>query len=257
MEWNRFSRTQLDSASGRPESREAFLEKTGWKPEDLAGKVVLDAGCGMGRFAEICADFGAEVHAVDLSLAVEAAQGNLGGRTNVHIYQADIMNLPFPDQSFDVIYSIGVLHHTPDTRTAFLKLPPLLKPGGRIAVWVYDTGLRRFVGGEILRLISWRLPRRWLMAASRVAIPLYRLHRIRYVGAVTTHLLPTSLHPIPEWRWLDTFDWYSPRYQWKHNGREVVRWFEEANLVDIREGPFPTSVRGRRGVESHPRRGRA
>lgn len=116
FQWSRFSRTQLDSATGTTRSRDTFVEKTGWSLHDLRGKRTLDVGCGMGRFAEICAEAGAEVHAIDLSTAVDAAATNLARWPNVHVYQADVMNLPFQDESFDLIYSIGVLHHTPDTR---------------------------------------------------------------------------------------------------------------------------------------------
>ena len=160
FQWNTFAKSQLDSANGTTRSRDAFEEKTGWTVASLRGQRVLDAGCGMGRFAEVCADAGADVHAIDLSRAVEAAARNLGGRPNVAFYQADIMNLPFPDGTFDAIYSIGVLHHTPDTRRAFLSLTRLLKPGGRIAIWVYSTKLRLMFGGELLRLVTPRLPQR-------------------------------------------------------------------------------------------------
>lgn len=245
FEWNQFARTQLDSANGTSESRDTFLQKTGWRLEDLAGKVVLDAGCGMGRFAEVCADAGAEVHAIDLSLAVEAAHGNLGHRPNVHIYQADIMSLPFPEQSFDAIYSIGVLHHTPDTRVAFLKLPPLLKPGGEIAIWVYSSRLRMLLGSQLLRLVTPRLPKKTLLGLSRLGVSFYRLHKIPFLGRVTSVALPTSMHPHPEWRWLDTFDWYSPRFQWKHTYPEVEAWFHEGGLGQVRRGPVAVSVAGK------------
>jgi 2-polyprenyl-3-methyl-5-hydroxy-6-metoxy-1,4-benzoquinol methylase len=129
-EWKRFSRTQLDSASGTTRSRDAFLEKTGLSLEQLQGKTVLDVGCGMGRFAEIVARAGARVVGIDLSSAVDAAAENLSSFENAAIVQADVFSLPFARESFDVIYSIGVLHHTPDTREAFLKLAFHLKPGG-------------------------------------------------------------------------------------------------------------------------------
>jgi len=129
------------------------------------------------------------------------------------------------DETFDFIYSIGVLHHTPDTRAAFLRLVPLLKPGGTIAIWVYGKRLRLLVGGEILRAATRWLPRKWLLHASKIAIPLYHIHRLPVVGTATSILLPTSKDPDPEWRWLDTFDWYSPRYQWKHTCEEVEAWF--------------------------------
>ena len=246
FEWNIFARTQLDSARGDSVSQDTFVMKTGWSLESLRGKVVLDAGCGMGRFAEVCADAGAEVYAVDLSRAVDAAARNLAGRPNVHIFQADVMHLPCPEASFDLIYSIGVLHHMPDTRAAFLRLVPFLKLGGHIAIWVYSRRLKMLVGSEVLRLVTPRLPRHWLLKAARIAIPLRAVHLVPFVGRVTSILLPTSVDPDPEWRWLDTFDWYSPRYQWKHSYEEVEGWFREAGLIDIARGSFPVSVRGTR-----------
>jgi SAM-dependent methyltransferase len=248
FQWKRFARTQLDSANGTPQSRDTFVEKTGWRLDDLRGATVLDAGCGMGRFAEICANAGADVHAIDLSVAVEAAYANLSSRSNVSIYQADIMNLPFANGSFDRIYSLGVLHHTPDTHAAFARLVPLLKPGGTITIWVYSTELLVWRGGEVLRRFTPRLSQQTLLKLSRLAIPLYHVHNTRLPGRLTRVWLPTSLHPTPEWRWLDTFDWYAPKYQWKHSFEEVERWFQEAGLQSIRRGTFPVSVTGQRAA---------
>jgi len=249
-QWNTFAKSQLDSANGTTRSRDTFEEKTGWRVESLRGMRVLDAGCGMGRFAEVCADAGADVHAIDLSSAVEAAARNLGHRPNLSFYQADIMNLPFADGSFDAIYSLGVLHHTTNTRRAFLSLVRLLKPGGRIAIWVYSTKLRLMFGGELLRTFTPRLPKPLLLKACRVAVPFYHLHRIPVIGMMTTALVPTSLNPDPEWRWLDTFDWYSPKYQWKHSYEEVEGWFREAGLSNITRERFPVSVRGVLGAQT-------
>jgi SAM-dependent methyltransferase len=246
FQWNRFSKSQLDSANGTTRSLDTFEEKTGWEVESLRGLEVLDAGCGMGRFAQVCAAAGARVHAIDLSRAVDAAARNLSDRSNLYFYQADLMNLPFVDGSFDAIYSLGVLHHTPDTRRAFLSLVRLLKPGGRIAIWVYSAKLRLMIGGELLRLVTPRLSTERLLSLCRIAVPLYHLHRVPVIGRATTALLPTSLNPDPEWRWLDTFDWYAPRYQWKHTFAEVERWFHEAGLTGIVRASFPVSVRGQR-----------
>jgi SAM-dependent methyltransferase len=254
FQWKHFARTQLDSANGTTQSRDTFVEKTGWPLEALRGARVLDAGCGMGRFAEVCADAGADVHAVDLSVAAEAASANLSARDNVSVYQADIMNLPFPDGSFDRIYSLGVLHHTPDTRAAFARLVPLLKPGGTITIWVYSTELLVWRGGELLRRFTPGLSRQTLLKLSRIAIPLYHVHRNRLAGRITQVWLPTSLHHTPEWRWLDTFDWYAPKYQWKHTAPEVEQWFRDAGLGAIRRGSFPVSVTGERPATTAPPR---
>jgi ubiquinone/menaquinone biosynthesis C-methylase UbiE len=251
FQWARFGRVQLDSASGTTRSRDTFVTKTGWSTEDLKGERVLDAGCGMGRFTEVCCDAGADVHAIDLSEAVQVAAENHRGRSNAHFYQADIFRLPFDDESFDRVFSIGVLHHTPNTKTAFLELARLVRPGGRIAIWVYGTKLKAFLGSELLRPLTSRLPRQFMLQASRVAIPLYYIHRLPLVGRVTSVLLPTSVEANPTWRWLDTFDWYTPRFQWKHTNEEVVTWFEEAGFTEIRVGEFPVSVSGRRPTRSY------
>jgi ubiquinone/menaquinone biosynthesis C-methylase UbiE len=247
-QWKRFAKVQLDSANGTTRSRDAFVEKTGWRLEDLSGVRVLDAGCGMGRFSEVCIAAGAEVHAVDLSEAVEVAAENLDGRTRGSFYQADIFRLPFAEASFDRIFSIGVLHHTPDTKQAFLRLVRLLKPGGRIAIWVYSTRLKRFVGSEFLRPVTSRIPQALMLQLARLSIPLYPIYRVPFAGRLAQILLPISLEDDPTWRWLDTFDWYTPRFQWKHTTDEVISWFEEAGLRNIEHGPTPVSVRGVRPV---------
>ena len=75
---------------------------------------------------------------------------------------------------------------------------------------------------------------------------MYYIHRIPLIGILMSVLLPTSLDPDLEWRWLDTFDWYSPKYQWKHTYDEVEQWFREVGLVDVGRGEFPVSVWGMR-----------
>jgi SAM-dependent methyltransferase len=246
-EWNWFAQTQLDRpAEGRTESRETFAAKTGLTPQDLEGKNVLDVGCGMGRFAEVAASHGANVLGVDLSAAVDAASENLGGRPNTAFLQADVFDLPLRQESFDLIYSIGVLHHTPDTRAAFLRLPQLLRPGGRIAIWVYTSERRiGYLASDLYRRFTARMDEERLLKLCRLAAPLGALYRTR-LGRYLSPLLPVSHHPDPEWRVLDTFDWYAPKYQWKHRWPEVEDWLREAGLEEIRRHGAPVAVSGRR-----------
>jgi len=68
---------------------------------------------------------------------------------------------------------------------------------------------------------------------SALAIPLYYLHQIPVVGCIFRVILPISLHPNWRWRWLDTFDWYTPTYQWKMLYPEVFRWFRTNGFLDI------------------------
>ena len=244
FEWNRHKNTQLDNPMRR-ESEATFTEKTGFLKEDFAGKLVLDVGCGMGRFSDVASRWGATVVGIDLTSAVDAAYQNIGNRENVHLAQADVFDLPFRDQTFDFIFSIGVLHHTPNTRAAFDRLPRLLKPGGKIAIWVYTRLPSHFVS-DIYRRVTTRLPSRVLYAMCHVAIPWYHVNRIPVIGAITKRALPVSSHPDREWRVLDTFDWYSPTYQWKHRLPEVRAWVESHHLVALTPLSFPTSMQGTR-----------
>jgi 2-polyprenyl-3-methyl-5-hydroxy-6-metoxy-1,4-benzoquinol methylase len=249
-EWNWFAQTQLDRPDReRTESRQTFAAKTGLVPEDLRGKRVLDVGCGMGRFAEVAASYGAEVLGVDLSVAVDAANANLGSLPNTAFVQADVFNLPLKEESFDFIYSIGVLHHTPDTQAAFSQLPRLLKPSGEIVIWVY-TNERKigYVASDAYRRFTTKMSEERLLRWCRAAAPLGAFYRTK-AGRYLSPVLPVSHHPDPEWRVLDTFDWYAPRYQWKHDWDEVEGWFAEAGLTEIRRHEVPVSMSGRRAQE--------
>jgi uncharacterized protein YbaR (Trm112 family) len=243
-EWHRFRTVQLDSANGTRESELAFGFKTGLKAEDVRRRLVLDAGVGAGRYAEVMARWGAEVIGIDLTRAVDAAAENLRAQPNVHLVQADIFALPFRDESFDLAYSIGVLHHTPDTAGAFRRVAAMVKKGGHFAVYIYQAGgLARYFS-DAFRAVTTRLPRPVVYYGSVVAIPLYFLHRLPVIGRVSQAVLPTNTHPKWRWRWLDTFDWYTPTYQWKHRYPEVLRWFREAGFSDLYVPDEPICVRG-------------
>lgn len=143
------------------------------------GKVVLDAGCGMGRFSLVSSCFGAEtVLAVDASEAVDAARKNAGPFANVHLIQGDIHRLPLrrgEDAQVDFAFSIGVLHHLDDPQAGFNALIRHLRAEGSIFAWVYgrenNGWLVRFVNPIRMALTS-RLPRRalyqlsWLITAG-------------------------------------------------------------------------------------------
>ena len=73
FEWKKHAKTQLDSVNGTKQSEEAFKEKTGLTPLELKDKLVLDAGCGMGRFSEIVLKYGGEIVGVDISYSIESA----------------------------------------------------------------------------------------------------------------------------------------------------------------------------------------
>jgi SAM-dependent methyltransferase len=239
LQWNRFRIVRPD------EDRATFRNRTGLDKSALAGALVLDAGCGMGRYLRVAAESGPRLLVgLDLSAAVTAAGDLTAGLPCVALVRGDLLRPPLEASRFDHIYALGVLDHTPDPRAAFLALARLLKPGGRIAVWVYPRerpALERIM--RFQRAVSTRLPLGLLVALSRIAAPIGGLKRrlmaspnwwiARSGVALNVLTIGVSMHPDPEVRVCDTLDWYAPRYLSRHDRDEVEEWFRSAGLVDI------------------------
>jgi len=225
-QWNLHPQTQYDRDAMR--ASEAFLRGIGLTPELVAGKTVLDAGCGSGRYSDVLERWGGRVIALDLSTAVEACHANLGAR-GVTVLQGDLMRPPLEPESIDIVVSLGVLHHTPDARQSFLALARLVRPGGSMWVWLYeaygDQSLRMRLS-LLYRRVTPRLPQRLLYALCYLSVPWYYLGKVPLLRHVTSRLWHASENPWWRWRVLDTFDWYSPRYQSHHKYPEVAGWFE-------------------------------
>jgi SAM-dependent methyltransferase len=200
----------------------------------------------MGRYLRVAAEAGATVVGMDLSKSVIAARDLTREFDDVAVLRGDLLRVPFRSAIFDHIYSLGVLDHTPDPRRAFLQLAGLLKPGGRIVIWVYPKerpALERIMNAH--RAVSTRLPVPVLLAMSRMMAPvggfkrrlILSKNRLVAKAGVALNLMTigVSMHPDPEVRVCDTLDWYAPKYLSRHTPDEVMGWFREAGLVNIHE----------------------
>lgn len=144
------------------------LTLLGIKPHDYVGKKVLDAGCGTGEYSCWYANQGSEVTAVDLcdaSLERATDYANEQNIRNVSFQKQSVLNLNFPDASFDYVFSMGVLHHTPDPYGGFRELCRVLRPGGVIVISLYNKFgrfrhnlkqlvVRTIAGGDIDRRVA-------------------------------------------------------------------------------------------------------
>lgn len=265
-QWNKFARLQLDSQNGTPFSRQRFYSITEWDPAAIKGKLVLDAGCGAGRFSEVVLQDGAEVVAVDLSSAVDACRQNLSSHPRIHWVQASLYELPFRDATFDYVYCIGVIQHTPDPKRSVLSLLPKAAVGGKVGLWIYELNWKSFIGTigfkyllrpwtkrmsharlekfcERLERLCWPITRR----ARRAGEFGRAIMRMLPVASAHIHGVPLSDEDFREWVVLDTFDGYSPAHDHPQRFATVRRWMEDAGYkTDPRHPHGAISITGTR-----------
>ena len=250
LQWNTFADVQIDSTTNYSSSFDSFYRKTGIPKEDFKDKLILDVGVGAGRYADLVTGWGGNLVGIDLSQSVDAARKNLFGRSNFLPIQADIVDLPFENETFDIIYSIGVLHHTPDTKKYFEQLIPLLKSGGTIAIWVYPTE-DSYVQRKKWIPITNKIPYDFYYEWCKWFIPFMEKYRGTNFFEYTKKVFPFSDQPYgKELNILDTFDGFSPKFHHIHSPDEVYKWFRDSGLVDIYEPGWITSMNGKKPLLS-------
>jgi len=183
-EWTRFDQTGMAEA----ETQRLFDSYFSVFPWDSlpANSVGFDLGCGSGRWARLAARRVGTLHCIDPSAAIDVARRNLADSPNCKLHQAGVDDMPLEPNSMDFGYSLGVLHHIPDTQAALSACVSTLKPGAPFllylyyafdnkpvwfkAIWRLSDGLRqlvsrmppglRYVSSQILAaLVYWPLAR--------------------------------------------------------------------------------------------------
>lgn len=233
-EWSHFDyesdRTWHQSVQERCE---LFLKEVAMSPEELRGKVVLDAGCGNGTLSRGINQFGCEVLAIDVSPSVEVAYKHFAekGNDRTHFVQGDLMNPPFKPSVFDVIFSSGVLHHNPNTRSALRAIASSLAPGGRIYIWLYGNvpGIAHRLRGLFRNFVA-PMPAAIKHAIIGIWLP----------QAMLRQYFRTAMRrntPEDRLKWRERFvlllDRYTPRYRWEHDPEEVTGWYRELGYEQI------------------------
>lgn len=253
LQWKAFRLTQYDDRNGTSLTRDRFMRETGWPTEGLQGEVILEAGCGAGRFTSILANTGATLVAMDFSSAVDVSAEVNGKAENVVFAQADILDLPFEPGAFDRVFCHGVIQHTPDPAETFHCLNAMVKSGGLLSIDSYlkDGKIRpwkskylwrwwttRVAPDRLMGFLTWFIPK-WLPIDTLIKrLPVLG----RYLGAIIpcwnyfyTDLPPALKH---QWAILDTFDALAPTFDNPVTTGEMDAWFSDAGYVgyEVREG---------------------
>jgi uncharacterized protein YbaR (Trm112 family)/ubiquinone/menaquinone biosynthesis C-methylase UbiE len=244
-QWNKFRREQIDSLQGIQQSERRLRTETGWEPDWLRGKWILDAGCGAGRFLEVASrTAGCEAVGVDISGAVDAVKETLAGRKNAHLVQASIFKLPFRPGAF--------IQHTPDPASAIRALARMVRAGGRIALTMYER--RRFTmlySKYWVRPLTRRLPQPQLLTLIKVLMPpafalsevLFRLpvvgRAFRFAIPVANYVDDPELTWRQRYRWaiLDTFDMLAPAFDTPQREDEVVSILTQEGVAGVTRLP--------------------
>jgi|SRR6185436_1930677 len=206
------------------------------------GQVVLDMGCGSGRFTDVARSKGAKVIGIDFSLAVESAQENFKNDPDVLIVQGDLLHLPIKAQSIDGAFSIGVLHHTPDPPGGVSQAVEVLKNGGWFALSVYEKN--GFYDKANVQLVRKFFKKLWPYFKHYPPL-IYSYFAVYLLSPFTT--VPYNENflgrfPFPfikladkKWSLLDTFDSVTPSYQSGHTLDEILQWMKNNKFTEIRQ----------------------
>ncbi len=127
---------QFDSINGTQDRNDTISDRTNWPPSFWKDKIVLECGCGAGPDTEILRNWGAKVIAVDIA-GLDIAKENLNDEVNIQLAQASILDLPFKEKSFDIVFCHRVLQHTPDPHGVLKHILKFVKDDGAVFVHTY------------------------------------------------------------------------------------------------------------------------
>jgi SAM-dependent methyltransferase len=217
--------------------------------DSLRGQSVLDAGCGKARQAYYAMRAGARVVCVDFSRAIDVAARNCDDVAADKLFvQSDLLAMPFAPDTFDVTYSLGVLHHLPSPEEGFSRIAELARPGGRVLIYVYHAleqqPVKRAILGAVTlaRRVTTRMPHRLLLPVTTafgyalyagVVLPYKVMSRFDLTRPAAESLplkfyADYPVHVIVN----DQFDRFSAPIENRYTRDEVAAWLDREGLIN-------------------------
>jgi ubiquinone/menaquinone biosynthesis C-methylase UbiE len=247
-EWSTF--TQSEAALETAERERLFAEYFAIFPwsELPANAEGLDAGCGSGRWAFLVAPRVGRLHVLDASEdALNVARANLAGQGNVTFHYASVSEIPLADNSLDFAYSLGVLHHVPDTLAAIRHIASKLKRGAPFLIYLYYALDNRpawfraiWLLSNLGRVVIARLPARLKIVASEVIAalvywPLARLSTVLDRLGVSTRLVPLEAYKDRSFYTMrtDAYDRFCTSLEQRFSRKQIGGMLEQAGFERI------------------------
>lgn len=217
---------------------EILLHETGEQPSFFHGKKVVDVGSGHGIMTSKIASMSALAVGVELSKAVDDAYKK-NQAANAWYIQADLQYLPFEEASFDLLYSSGVIHHTNNTELSLSLIEPVVKPGGKLCLWLYHprekTGHKMIL---LLRNFTKRLP----VKAAFVFLMIFVFPFTYLLKKIKNRKKLTYREEI-----IDLLDQFTPEFRDEIEHEEAIAWLEKryySNIEISTRNQFGFSITG-------------
>ncbi|HEY0706940.1 MAG TPA: methyltransferase domain-containing protein [Polyangia bacterium] len=261
-EWSRFDQTGV-ATDELARFFGMYFEQFPWA-QLPANAVGFDVGCGSGRWARFVAPRVGQLHCIDASAeALAVARTNLASLPNVSFHHASVDALPLEDASMDFGYSLGVLHHVPDTAAAIASCVRKLKPGAPLLLYLYYAFDNRppwyrwaWRGSDAVRRVVSQLPdrARFLTAdlvAAGVYFPLARLGRLGERLGLPVSSFPLSFYRNSSFYTMrtDALDRFGTQLEQRFDQQQIRQMMESAGLerISFRDGaPYWCAVGYRR-----------
>lgn len=249
--WDRYHNEQSIT---NPANVNELYDSLRIKPEEFRNKLVLDAGCGNGRFSYVVSRYNPSLLVCfDISSGLthcREALRNGNSRVRASYVQGDITKLPFRKEIFDVILSWGVLHHTPNTEQTFNSVSTRVRPGGQFGIYVYEFRPLHNYGKQwlslaalgrslfLIRPLRFFCSRMPAWVAHLIFWPIYWIERILNIGVMGCHG-PADDKWNRERYFRVVIDRFKTRYASEHQMEEVFSWFRRNGYNGLRVGWWP------------------
>ncbi|GJL61939.1 MAG: hypothetical protein NPIRA04_05930 [Nitrospirales bacterium] len=244
-EWKAFDQSDLSDAE-RKQQFDAYFSIFPW--DRIASDAIgFDAGCGTGRWALLVVARVGHLHCVEPSVAIDVAKRNLEGYSNCSFHRKTISDMPFPDNSMNFGFSLGVLHHMPDTQQGIRDCVAKLKPGAPFLVYLYyafdnqPVWFRRlWTMSDVGRRVISQLPYCAKYVVSQlialfVYLPLARIANVFKKMGVNVHSWPLSIYGDKSFYSMrtDALDRFGTKLEKRYTKEQILVMMERAGLQDV------------------------